>query len=160
MAKFVFKLEAVLKQRKWQEQECQRELAVKHRALAELEGTLKRLNEQVQSSNEDVRRNRLVGALDMSFLAAHRRFLAAMQRQAIEVIQRMALALNQVVEAQGLLAEASKRRKVIEKLRENHHARWRKEQERKQLIEQDEVGMQIAYADLTGSAAELGERAR
>jgi flagellar export protein FliJ len=160
MAKFVFKLEAVLKQRKWQEQECQRELDVKQRALAELEGTLKRLNEQVQSSNEDVRRNRLVGALDMSFLAAHRRFLAAMQRQAIEVIQRMALAQKQVVEAQGLLAEASKRRKVIEKLRENHHARWRKEQARRQLIEQDEIGMQIAYADLTGSAAELGERAR
>ena len=34
MAKFVFKLEAVLKQRKWQEQECQRELAMKQRALA------------------------------------------------------------------------------------------------------------------------------
>jgi len=160
MAKFVFKLEAVLKQRKWQEQECQRELAVKQRALAELESALKVLNAQVQSSNDDVRLNRLIGALDMNFLAAHRRFLAGMQRQAMEIIQRMALAQKQVVEAQGLLAEASKRRKVIEKLRENHLARWRKAQSRKQLIEQDEIGMQIAYANLTGSAAELGERAR
>src|SRR3954453_11150858 len=105
MARFIFKLEGVLRQRKHVEQEKQRELAAKQTHLVELQNTLQGMQQSVAGSNDDVRKNRLVGRLDMAFLAAHRRFLAGMQRQALGVMQRIVLAQRAVDEARAQLAE-------------------------------------------------------
>jgi flagellar FliJ protein len=149
MARFVFKLEGVLKQRRHEERERLREVSVRQAAVTEVQSSLQRLNESVSGSNEEVRQNRLTGVLDMNFLGAHRRFLFAMQRRAIELAQKMAYAHKQLHEAQALLAEAAKRRKTIEKLRENQFARWRAERNRKEQLQLDEAGMQIAFQNIT-----------
>ena len=156
MAKFVFKLEGVLRQRKHVEQQRQRELAIKQQALVQLQGELQQLQDKVQSANTDVRQNRLVGPLDMQFLAAHRRFLAGMQRQAVGVVQRIALARRGVDDARAVLAEAARQRKVIEKLREKQFERWRAEQNQRELAQLDEIGMQLAYQNLTEESADTG----
>jgi len=156
MAKFVFKLEGVLRQRKHIEQQKQRELAQKQRQLVEVRTHLRQLQEKVQQANQDVRTNRLVGRLDMQFLAAHRRFLAGMQRQGVEIMQRIALAQRAADEAQAALADAARQRKVIEKLREKQFARWRAEMERRELAQLDEIGMQLAYQNLTDESAGSG----
>ena len=152
MAKFVFKLAGVLKQRLHVERQRQRDLAERHAHLTSLQQQLKQLNDRVQTTNDDVRNNHLTGSLDMSFLAAHRRFLAAMQRGAVEIVQRMAVAQRQVDEALAALAEAAKQRKAIEKLREKQFECWRAEQDRKEVAELDEVSMQISYHDMTHDA--------
>jgi len=148
MAKFVFKLEGVLRQRKHAEQDKQRELAVKQKQFVELQQTLSGLQQSMQSANEDVRRNHLVGRLNLEFLAAHRRFLVGMQRQAVVTMQKLALALRAVDEARMELTEAAKQRKVIEKLREKQFARWREELAKREQAEMDEIGMQLAYQNL------------
>ena len=149
MAKFVFKLGGVLKQRLHVERQRQRELAERQGHLTSLQQRLKELNESVKQTNDNVRNKHLTGPLDMGFLAAHRRFLAAMQRGAVEIVQRMALAQRQVDEALAALAEASKQRKIIEKLREKQFERWRAEQDRKEVSELDEVAMQMSYQNLS-----------
>jgi len=149
MARFVFKLAGVLKQRLHEERLRQRELAERQAHVAQLQQQLKGLNERVQSASDDVRNNRLVGKLDMPFLAAHRRFLAAMQRGAVEIVQRMAIAQKQVDEARAVLAEAAKQRKIIEKLRERQIKRWRAEQDRRETIELDEIARQNAHHNIT-----------
>lgn len=148
MARFVFRLETVLKQRRWEQQQRQRDLALREAHLHDLQQALKRLNAQVQSANTDMRENRLVGLLDLCFLAAHRRFLAAMQRGGMEVMQRIAIAQKQAADAQAALAEAAKRCKAIEKLKEKHLERGCAEQKRREMIELDEIGMQIGYANV------------
>lgn len=148
MARFVFRLESVLRQRRWDEQQLQRDLALRQAHLSELQRRLQHLNQQVQTANQDMRDNRLTGRLDLGFLTAHRRFLAAMQRGAIEIMRRMTIATRQVSEAQAAVAEAAKRRKTLEKLREKKFARWRAEQSRREVMRLDEVGMQLAYQDL------------
>src|SRR5450432_4593573 len=148
MAKFDFKLEGVLRQRKYVEQEKQRELAIRQSQFVELQSALTQLQNMVQQSNEDVRRNHLVGKLNMEFLAAHRRFLTGMQRQALGLMQRLALAQRAVDEARSELAEAAKQRKAIEKLREKQFARWREELAKREVAEMDEIGMQLAYQNL------------
>jgi flagellar FliJ protein len=147
MARFVFRLEVVLRQRKRAEQEAQRELAVRQARLVAAEDELKRLEERVRAASDDVRQNHLTGSLDLNFLSAHRRFLNAMQRQGMEIVQRIAAGRNLVEEARMLLAEAARNRKVIEKLRERQLARWREEQQRMESIAFDEIGMQIGYAN-------------
>src|SRR5436853_5251925 len=117
MSKFVFRLEPVLKQRKREEQEKQRELAVRELVVVNLQIELKRLDDTLKGASEDLRQNHLTGAIDMSFLVAHRRFLLSMQRQGVGIAQKIVAAQVHVDDARRKLSEAAKQRKVIERLR-------------------------------------------
>jgi flagellar export protein FliJ len=90
--------------------------------------------------------------LNLSLLAAHRRYVGQMKAKAIEQTQRIALATRHRDEARTELAEAAKARKTIEKLREKAFSAWRDEQMKKELAQLDEIGMQLAISQLPGSA--------
>ena len=149
MAKFIFKLEGVLRQRKHVEQDKQRQLATRQVQLVELQNILRQMQQSVEATNDDVRKNRLIGRLDMEFIAAHRRFLTGIQRQAMGVAQKIALAQRAVDAARSELAEAAKQRKAIEKLKEKQLERWRADLSRRESAELDEIGMQLAYQNLS-----------
>lgn len=121
-----------------------RALATCLKHQAECEADLKRLQDSVQQSNDDLRQNHLTGVLDMGFLAAHRRFMIAVQRQGIGIAQKIAVAQQRVLEARTALAEAAKQRKVMDKLREKHLEKWRGELAAKEFRELDEIGVQLA----------------
>ena len=154
MAKFVFKLAGVLRQRTHVEQEKMRALATVLKYQSDCENELRRLNESVQETNDDLRRNHLTGVLDMSFLSAHRRFMNAMHRQSIGIQQKLTQARQHVVAARTVLAEAAKQRKVMEKLREKHYERWRAELAAKEFRELDEIGVQLAVNALAEDGGE------
>lgn len=166
MAKFTFRLEAVLRHRRFVEDQRQGELAAAQREMARLEGELRALNEAASSVTDDVRANRLTGRLDMNFLAAHRRYAAAVQRKGMIVVQEMAKQQREVDRARAALAEAVKRRKIVEKLKERQRERWVVEQGHKDAAETDEVGMQLSFDALgdaellTGPDAAAGEAGR
>jgi len=148
MAKFVFKLEGVLEHRRNIERDKQRAVAEIRAQMTALENQLRDLDRQAQESTQDLRNNRLTGALDMQFIAAHRRFMIAMQRQAMELAQKMAGVQRKLEEAQKELLEAAKQRKVIEKLKEKQLERWRAEMARSEANQMDEIGMQIGFENL------------
>jgi flagellar FliJ protein len=145
MPKFVFSLESVLRHRTFVEQERLRDLAVAQAETTRLQGELKALNDAMQAGSQDMKANHLTGSLDVAYLAAHRRYTVATQRKGMMLVQEMARQQRKVNEAQRLLAEAAKERKVLEKLRERHQERWAQEVRRKELAELDEVGMQLSY---------------
>jgi flagellar export protein FliJ len=147
MAKFVFKLHALLKQRKRDEQECQRLLAEQAAVVNAAEEAVRRMNESVAAGHDEVRRH-LMGKLDMSFLSAHRRFMGAMQRQIADLQQKAAVARKQLEEARLRLVEAAKKRKAIEKLREKQLERWQADQAHREAVLNDEIGNQLAYQAL------------
>jgi flagellar export protein FliJ len=157
MAKFNFKLEGVLRHRKNVERERQRELALLQAQLQQLENQLRELDQEVQSASGELRQNRLIGRLDLNYLAAHRRFVGAMQKKGMGLVQRMAIVQKQVDEARRALAQAAIQRKAIEKLREKQHQRWQDEQNRRQTEEIDEIGMQLTcrrvFEQAAGAAA-------
>jgi flagellar FliJ protein len=143
MARFTFKLQAVLRHRAAIEQEKQRDYALVLARLKQLEDQLKALNQTMQETNDDIRLNHLTGRLDISFITAHRRFLMGMQRKAMDLVTAMAKAQREVDTARAALAEAAKQRKVLEKLRETQHDRWKQELSRKEMIAADEAAMQL-----------------
>lgn len=145
MARFRFSLEGVLRQRALVEREKQRVVADRQTIVAKLTTELRALDQQMQSATAEVRDHRLVGRLDLSYLAAHRRYALAMQRRAVELARRIASAQVAVEQAQAELVEAARRRKAIEKLREKRLAQWQAEHQRKESSELDEIGMRIAY---------------
>jgi flagellar export protein FliJ len=109
MPQFIFKLQAVLRQRKNIEQQRQRELVGVQRRLVAIEQQLRAVDNGVRAAEEDLRQNRLLGKLDLSFLAAHRRYSLAMRRKVLELAKVMAGAQKQVDEARARLVEAAKR---------------------------------------------------
>ena len=145
MTKFRFKLQAVLRQRISLEQQLEREMAQRQRRLAELQQELGDLNVMLSNANQSLRDDHLTGVLDMTYIAAHRRYLAATQRRAVAVAQRVAGAQQQVDEPRPALIDASKKRKAIEKLREKQIARMKAEDDRRQLVETDEIGALMQF---------------
>src|SRR5687768_3207581 len=154
MASFVFQLDGVLRQRTLAEEQKQRELAVVEAEMTALESQLRELDQSVQSTTADVRTNHLVGRLDLNFLAAHRRYIAATQRWALELAERMAAVKVRLDAARAALAEAAKERKVIEKLREKREAEWKAAEHRKEMAALDEIGTRIGYESGLRHAAE------
>jgi flagellar export protein FliJ len=104
----------------------------------------------MQATNDDVRQNHLVGRLDVSFITAHRRFLLGMRQKASALAAALAKAQKETEAARVVMAEAAKRRMVLEKLRETQEGRWREEMGRKEMMALDEVAMQIAFGQTAG----------
>jgi len=148
MPRFKFQLEGVLEHRKNIEEEKQRALAAVLAEMQRLKNELSDLDQLARGAVADLRDNRLTGHLDMSFLAAHRRFTGSVQRKAIAIAQKMALVQRQIDEARAALSEAAKQRKIIEKLRERQLERWQSQQHRQENDELDDIGMQLAFRQL------------
>lgn len=149
MARFVFKLEGVLRHRERIEQDRQRELAIVQADMVQLQNELRAFNGEVQR-NVAAARGQLVGKLDMGYLAAHRRYMLGMQRKVHDLAQRMAAQQQRVDEARRSLVEATKQKKILEKLRERQQERWAAEQNRREAGALDELTTQLSYQSLIG----------
>ena len=113
--------------------------------MVPLETQLAALAADVQASNTNVRQHHLTGRIDLSFLTAHRRYLGAAQRRAVELAEKMAVVQRKIDQARRALIDAARDRKVLEKLREKQQAAWDAEVQRKEATALDEVAMQMSY---------------
>ena len=153
MARFVFKLDTVLGHRRRLEQEAQRQYAQKSADVAAVENELRELNTGLVAANDALRRGHLTGSIDVTYLTAHRRYTNDVSRHGTRLLQKLALAQRAAEDSQRALAEAAKERKVLEKLRERHEARWKAEQDRKEAARTDDEAGQFAFAQLAGFEA-------
>jgi flagellar FliJ protein len=155
MARFLFHLDGLLRHRKNQERERQRDLAVIAAEMARLQGEVESLNSTVATTLDDLRSNRLVGKIDVQFLSAHRRYILSVQRKTASIAQKMTVVQKQIDDARLQLMEAARQRKMLEKLREKHHQTWLSQQNHHEFLEADDIGTRLALAD----GADVGEDA-
>lgn len=148
MAKFVFQLHAVLRQREHVERQRQRDFSVAQGELVKLQTALRDLEQSQQQATMDLRANHLIGPIDLAFLAAHRRFVFAVQRKGMALVQRIALSQRKVDETRLFLAQAARDRKAIEILRDKRRAAWLAAEAKKEAEALDEVGTQLNYFHL------------
>jgi flagellar FliJ protein len=153
MARFVFKLRAVLKQRRWVERQRQRELASAQRAVQDAEDELARLQQEVRDANEFARQSLAVGRVNVGLLAQHRLYLVAAGKRMQDAARRIDVARQEMLAAQQRLVDATKQRRVIEMLRDRQLQQWKAEQDRRELALLDEAGTQIAMARLAEADA-------
>jgi flagellar FliJ protein len=147
MPRFVFKLEGLLRNRRRVERQRQRDLAILQRQARRLEEELRELGAAMTRANQQAR-NSLVGRLDLAFLAAHRRYLAVMQRNGQALIQKIASLGPQIEASRQALTAAAKDRKVIEKLRERRRELWLADEAKREQADLDEAANQMFYAEL------------
>lgn len=148
MAQFHFQLEGVLEHRERVEKDRQRELAAAQTEMVRLDGELQAMNRDVQQSTADVRDHHLVGRLDMTYLAAHRRYMLGMRRKVFALAQKIAAQQQVVDAARRALAEASKQKKILEKLKEKQNRRWNEELARREAGALDELTTQLSFRQL------------
>ena len=149
MPRFLFTLETVLHHRERIEQERQRDLALVQSELSRLQSMVRGIEDEMQRSTSDVRDNHLIGRLNMAYLAAHRRYMLGMQRKGMDLVEKITTQQQKVTEARAALAEASKQKKILEKLRERQHAQWSADLARAEAGAADELATQMSYASLT-----------
>jgi len=145
MAKFVFQLQGVLRFRENIERQRQRDLGIALGERVMVEDQIRRLDEKAKSAMADLRANHLIGKIDLTFLAAHRRFMMAVQRQGTMLLEQLRARQKSVDAAQAALAEAMKQKKILSKLRERQQGRWRDAINRKEIADLDDVATQMSY---------------
>lgn len=148
MARFRFGLNGVLKQRRNSERQQQRRVAEIQSQMQQLQEQLRSLDQSLQQAGTELRTHGLVGRLDLDYLAAHRRYIAAEQRRGMQLVQKIALVQREMETQRQVLAELAKQRKIIEKLREKQFQQWLAELSRREAFEMDEISMQIAHRNL------------
>jgi len=143
MARFVFSLQAVLDQRRAVERERQVEVGT-------LEGKRRALEEAIRGAQREIgaarerRRRGLVEALDMRAARAHAAEEGTWERRAQALAIELAGLLKRLEGARGRLAEAVRDRRAIERLRERRYEEWRRERERLERNELDELAVMRA----------------
>ena len=157
MAQFTYSLDGVLAHRRRLEQAAQRNVAESQAAVVALQGELTRLNEELACSNRRLGNGRLVGRLDLAYLAAHRRFASDAAKRGRAMEQRLSAAQEEVEAARLRLAEAARGREGLAKLRERHLERWRADQARAELAEADDMTSKLTGAQF---AEEIDEAAQ
>ncbi len=145
MARFVFSLQSLLAHRERIEKERQRDASVAGAELVAARADLLQVETAVRDALNDLRANHLSGKIDLTYLAAHRRFMLAMQRQQLVRADQVRVAQAKMDVAQRALAEAAKQRKAIDTLREQQQASWSEGEARREAAATDEVAMQMAY---------------
>lgn len=155
MARFTFQLEPVLRQRRRHEQDQQRIVAELERDRRRLEGRLRELQEAIAGSADDARAAMAAGrALDVALLRRHVHARGGLERRAQTLAIELAGVLKRLEEARAELARRAAARRAVELLREQRLEAWKREQDRSQANQLDD----LVQARLAG-AGSGGDRA-
>lgn len=134
MKRFAFALQPVLDHRKRIEDEKQLVVAVRKRAVDEAECELARLNEEFRKHSTMLREgHKKLETRDLQCIYAHLQFLDRCIVAQIRIVAERRVALDR---ARSELLEASKEKKVVEKLKERRRATYVLEEQR---VEQKEL---------------------
>lgn len=141
MARFVFKLESVLRHRRSVEDQCQRRLAELLREQMALRNQLENHQQTIRDDKRTMA-DSLVGSVDLGRIRGH----AAYVHQSTVRAQQIGFGLvelNRRIElAREELARAVRQRKAVQVLRDRQYRRWLEAHKRREAAELDELGVQ------------------
>ena len=142
MRKFTFRFEAVLRQRKQQEEKCQKEYALALKDVQEVEARIDtkklELNEALSNDNFALGAN-----LDVNQLVDRRRYVEHIYFELNGLNEELMQKKQVATHRQHFLIMASKERQAMSKLKEKKQEDWWKESLIEEQKELDEVGLQM-----------------
>jgi flagellar export protein FliJ len=153
MPRFVFTLQALLDQRVHAERRAQHAVAALERQRLDLEARVSARQGEIRAFKAELRS--LLGGQEAGVDLRTVRVQAAASLHAHAQTQRLALGLAGVYQrlegARRALREAATRRRAVELLRERRYAAWKREIDRRESSELDEIGtMKAARASMNG----------
>ena len=140
MAKFRFELQAVLNARLRAEELQQRRVAELEASRRKLEDGLRARQARIGESRAQLR-GRLMGAIDPSMLRGQANASLVGMRDAQRVVLELAGIHRRLQSVMAELRAASRDRRAVEILKERRFEEWRREQDRREQAELDEIAM-------------------
>jgi len=144
VARFHFPLEALLTHRLHVEKEKQRKLAEVQNEIQAITRQLHETHATIAAENKTLTATQLTGTLDMQYIAYEKRYVGNLHVRIILGMQKLAALELKLAAARAELLAAARDRRVIEKLKERQHLRWKEAQDKKEAALMDEIGTQLA----------------
>ena len=138
MARFVFKLQALLELRRREEQSRQRVLAELTQARSGIEDQLRSHQRRISEQKLQMR-DRLVGSIDTAELRLHAHAAIGVMREAQTAAIELAGLVKRQTDAREELVTAQAQRRAVELIRERRLSEWRVEQERREVADLDDL---------------------
>lgn len=150
MAKFKFRLSTLLRIRESTRDERRAELAQAYQAEEIVAGEQDRIKGELAALEVDSRRAALPGAIDVDQLLETRRYRLLLDAQKQHVAGQRDTVGAEVERRRQNLVEANREVRVLEELREKQHVRHRKEEDRLETKQLDEVASQPHFKEEEG----------
>lgn len=138
MTAFRFPLEPLLKLRRIEEERCQRAVALIERERAELENRIRTQQGHIHEGKQSLRSS-LVGSLDVTQLRQQAASAMQVSRKTQQLVIKLAGVHQRLATARSALVEAMRARRAIEILKEKRYEAWRVEQNRREILELDDL---------------------
>ena len=143
MKKFRFRLEPLLKLRAYREKEEQKVHAAALQKVFSQEDSLVNIKTD-RVNNQKNLRNFLSGYLNLSKLSGYSRYFTKLKKDEYIGGEMLKVLKKDTEDKRQKLLEATKQRKIYEKLKEKHLDKFKHEFEQAVQKEQDEIGVQIS----------------
>ena len=143
MAKFVFRLQPLLRARERAEQARQRAVAEVERERLVLENRLRRQQQVITEGKRELA-GRLVGGIEMEALRQQAGATLHAMREAQRLVLELAGVHRRLEATREELIEATRQRRAIELLRDRRFAQWKTDQEKAETGALDELAVAAA----------------
>ncbi len=140
MARFVFKLDALLKARSRVEQQFQLAVAQIERERIKLEDKLRAKQTSLTGGKEELR-EQLSGLIDVRSLRYRANMAQQIMRDAQKLVLELAGVHNRLFVARGKLIEAARSRRAIELVREKRYQQYKADEAKAEIAAMDELAV-------------------
>jgi flagellar protein FliJ len=155
--RFTFRFDTMLKIRRQREDEHKRIVAARLREIRQSRGQLDSLDRQIHDELASIRRGQEPGAIDMTQVVRHRRWLGHLHKAVLDGQAQLGCLEAKLAQERVVLAEAAKQRRILEKLKERQYERFLKEQDRLETMAADDMTTVRYVFDATQEAAGVAE---
>jgi len=139
MKKFAFRLQPVLKLRRQQEDQKKRVVGAILAEMNEYQRQAVEMARAVEDQRGSLKQN-IQGRVNVRWIAHYQGYVTSMQQAINTRVNSVAQLQQKLAVAREELAEAAKRTKIVEKLRERRKARYDTRLKRLEVREMDEAG--------------------
>ena len=156
MAKFIFRLESLLKLREARRDECRAALAEGYRVDEVLRKQFDSMERELDALKEFCRRKASPGGIDIDRLVEAQRYELVTRAQQGNIAQQRETVAAEIERRRQALVESDREVHVLEKLRERQAEQYRREEEVGEARRLDEVATQQTYRKMMAGSEEQG----
>lgn len=143
MARFKFKLQAVLENRKFLEENAENELALAQSELAKRQKVLEECRNEIKELKRAQKKKLSGGALNVNELVSLLEYSSVLSIRETNLIETIKQAELEVESRKEALIIARQNREALDKIREREHIKWRKSQLKAEQKLLDEMAIGI-----------------
>jgi len=135
-----FKLQSVLNYRTTLEEQAQQALALSQQQQQELIAAISAQQQELDDQDQALKQRQEEG-LTIAEIEIYESRINHCRRQSVKLQEQLTRLEKKIIKQRAALLEAARDRQVMDKLKERQEAEFRREQERKERIQLDEISL-------------------